>query len=457
MSDYTLNLSILTLRTVLQAAADIFIIWLILYYVLRIVRNNSRTIQIFKGIMMFVLFDVCAGFLGLKTVKYFADIFLNWGILALFIIFQPEFRTLLEKIGKTNFFASLHALSGNEKENIVDQIVSATMLLSSDQTGALISIERSNSLDDFIETGIRLNSEVTAELLTSIFVTSTPLHDGAVIIQGDKIACASAYFPSTNQEVPSRYGARHRAAIGITEITDCVTIVVSEETGNVSVAAAGKLIPVDRKGLKDYLMHEICGETIEVRSHISTNNVVSSSASGKKSAMIEKLALRRQKASVEEEPETKMNAKEEKPARMQVESVVAATQPRDRQETPQKNVEEIHKAADAEAMAQEIKLPHKKKRPAPSYPDQTQRKNRNRQQRMTSQQVEEARRATAASLSQEKKEKPTVVMKQEHEQFDTTKLDISKIVGFNDELDRQFRMVDDLSKKSSEKKGGEDR
>lgn len=453
MSDYTLNLSILTLRTVLQAAADIFIIWLILYYVLRIVRNNSRTIQIFKGIMMFVLFDVCAGFLGLKTVKYFADIFLNWGILAIFIIFQPEFRTLLEKIGKTNFFASLHALSGNEKENIVDQIVSATMLLSSDQTGALISIERSNSLDDFIETGIRLNSEVTAELLTSIFVTSTPLHDGAVIIQGDKIACASAYFPSTNQEVPSRYGARHRAAIGISEITDCVTIVVSEETGNVSVAAAGKLISVDRKGLKDYLMHEICGETIEVRSHISTNNTISSS---KKSAMIEKLALRRQKPTETEEP-AEETITEEKPAKMQVESVVVATSPRDI-ETQQKNVEEIHKAADAEAMAQEIKLPHKKKRPAPSYPDQSQRRQKNRQQRMTSQQVAEARQATAAALSHEvREEKPTVVMKEEHEQFDTTKLDISKIVGFNDELDRQFRMVDDLSKKSSEKEGGEDR
>ena len=453
MSDYTLNLSILTLRTVLQAAADIFIIWLILYYVLRIVRNNSRTIQIFKGIMMFVLFDVCAGFLGLKTVKYFADIFLNWGILAIFIIFQPEFRTLLEKIGKTNFFASLHALSGNEKENIVDQIVSATMLLSSDQTGALISIERSNSLDDFIETGIRLNSEVTAELLTSIFVTSTPLHDGAVIIQGDKIACASAYFPSTNQEVPSRYGARHRAAIGISEITDCVTIVVSEETGNVSVAAAGKLISVDRKGLKDYLMHEICGETIEVRSHINTNNTISSS---KKSAMIEKLALRRQKPTETEEP-AEETITEEKPAKMHVESVVVATSPRDI-ETQQKNVEEIHKAADAEAMAQEIKLPHKKKRPAPSYPDQSQRRQKNRQQRMTSQQVAEARQATAAALSHEvREEKPTVVMKEEHEQFDTTKLDISKIVGFNDELDRQFRMVDDLSKKSSEKEGGEDR
>ena len=449
MSDFTLNLSILTLRTVLQAAADIFIIWLILYYVLRIVRNNSRTIQIFKGIMMFVLFDVCAGFLGLKTVKYFADIFLNWGILAIFIIFQPEFRSLLEKIGKTNLFASLHTLSGNEKEVIVDQIVSATMLLSSDSTGALISIERSNSLDDFVETGIRLNSEVTAELLTSIFVTSTPLHDGAVIIQGDRIACASAYFPPTTQDVPSRYGARHRAAIGISEITDCITIVVSEETGTVSIACAGKVTSVDRKGLRDFLMHEICGETIEVRSHINTNNATSSSASSKKSAMIEKLAIRRQKPAIDEDVK---NEAEEVPSKMEVESVIVATKPHVQAEDVSRNAE-IHKAADAEAMAQEIKLPHKKKRPAASYPDQSQRKERNRVQRMTSQQVEQARQATAAALShQPKEEVPKVVMKEEHEQFDTTKLDISKIVGFNDELDRQFKMVDDLSGTSSDAK-----
>ena len=449
MSDFTLNLSILTLRTVLQAAADIFIIWLILYYVLRIVRNNSRTIQIFKGIMMFVLFDVCAGFLGLKTVKYFADIFLNWGILAIFIIFQPEFRSLLEKIGKTNLFASLHTLSGNEKEVIVDQIVSATMLLSSDSTGALISIERSNSLDDFVETGIRLNSEVTAELLTSIFVTSTPLHDGAVIIQGDRIACASAYFPPTTQDVPSRYGARHRAAIGISEITDCITIVVSEETGTVSIACAGKVTSVDRKGLRDFLMHEICGETIEVRSHINTNNATASSASSKKSAMIEKLAIRRQKPAIDEDVK---NEVEEVPSKMEVESVIVATKPHVQAEDVRRNAE-IHKAADAEAMAQEIKLPHKKKRPAASYPDQSQRKERNRVQRMTSQQVEQARQATAAALShQPKEEVPKVVMKEEHEQFDTTKLDISKIVGFNDELDRQFKMVDDLSGTSSDAK-----
>ena len=449
MSDFTLNLSRLTLRTVLQAAADIFILWLILYSVLRIVRNNSRTIQIFKGIMMFVLFDVCAGFLGLKTVKYFADIFLNWGILAIFIIFQPEFRSLLEKIGKTNLFASLHTLSGNEKEVIVDQIVSATMLLSSDSTGALISIERSNSLDDFVETGIRLNSEVTAELLTSIFVTSTPLHDGAVIIQGDRIACASAYFPPTTQDVPSRYGARHRAAIGISEITDCITIVVSEETGTVSIACAGKVTSVDRKGLRDFLMHEICGETIEVRSHINTNNATASSASSKKSAMIEKLAIRRQKPAIDEDVK---NEAEEVPSKMEVESVIVATKPHVQAEDVRRNAE-IHKAADAEAMAQEIKLPHKKKRPAASYPDQSQRKERNRVQRMTSQQVEQARQATAAALShQPKEEVPKVVMKEEHEQFDTTKLDISKIVGFNDELDRQFKMVDDLSGTSSDAK-----
>lgn len=449
MSDFTLNLSILTLRTVLQASADIFIIWLVLYYVLRIVRSNSRTIQIFKGILLVVAIDLCADFLGLKTLKYIADIFLNWGFLAIIIIFQPELRTLLEKIGKTNIFTSIHTLSGNEKENVVDQIVSAAMLLSKDQTGALISIEKTNSLDDFVATGIRINSEVTAELLTSIFVTSTPLHDGAVIIQGDRIACASAYFPPTNQDVPSRYGARHRAAIGISEITDCITIVVSEETGNVSIAVGGKMTAVDRKGLKDYLMHEICGETIEVRSRISTSSTASASSS-KTSAMISKLAIRRQKS----EDTKEEGLPEVKPAKMQVESVQPAVDAEVKRIS--KADEEVHRAADAEAIAQEIKLPHKKQRPKPSYPDQS---NRRKQPRMTPEQVQEARRAAAASLSTRKQDTGSqkVIMNEEAGRYDTTKLDISKIVGFNDELDRQFRMVDDLSRKSSDEKGGEDK
>jgi uncharacterized protein (TIGR00159 family) len=198
---------------------DIFIIWLILYYVLKLVRNNARTIQIFKGIILIVVIDALAKLLGLKTLEYMMDMFVNWGFLAIIIIFHPEIRSILERIGKSNVFSRITTLTGGEKEHLVDNIVTAVMVLSKNQTGALISIEQSHSLEDFVATGTRMNSDVTAELLTSIFVTTTPLHDGAAIIQGDKIACASAYFPPTNMELPSRFGARHRAAIGISEIT----------------------------------------------------------------------------------------------------------------------------------------------------------------------------------------------------------------------------------------------
>ena len=246
-----------TLDNVLKlilSLADIFIVWFIIYYVLRIVRNNSRTVQIFKGILFVLIVDAVSKFLGLKTVEYFADMFINWGFLALIIIFQPEIRSILERMGKSNVFNRIVTLSGNEREKLVDQIVTAVMLLSKDKTGALISIERSQSLEDYISTGTRLNSDVTAEILTSIFVTTTPLHDGAVIIQGDKIACASAYFPPTNLDLPGRYGARHRAAVGISEVTDTMTLVVSEETGNVSIAIAGELIrAVDQDYLKKKL------------------------------------------------------------------------------------------------------------------------------------------------------------------------------------------------------------
>lgn len=215
---------------------DILIMWLLLYYTIKIVRNNSRTIQIFKGIVLILVIKAVANIFGLNTVGWIADMFVSWGFIAVIIIFQPEIRSLLEKLGKSNVFSRISTLSGNEKEHLVDELVKAVMILSKDQTGALISLEQSHSLNDYVKTGTPMNSMVTAELLTSIFVTSTPLHDGAVIIQGDRLACASAYFPPTNQELPSRYGARHRAAIGISEITDSVTIVVSEETGNISIA-----------------------------------------------------------------------------------------------------------------------------------------------------------------------------------------------------------------------------
>lgn len=247
-----------------RAFADIAIVWFILYYAIKIVRNNSRTIQIFKGIVLVVLLEAIAKFFGLTTLGWLADIFISYGFLAIIVIFQPEIRALLERLGKSNMFSKISTLSGNEKEHLVDEVVKAAMLLSKEQTGALITLEQSQSLSDYIKTGTQMNSLVTTELLTAIFVTTTPLHDGAVIIQGDRLACASAYFPPTNLDLPNRYGARHRAAIGISEITDSVTIVISEETGGISIAEGGKIRSVNSTELREYLLRTLCNEEIEL-------------------------------------------------------------------------------------------------------------------------------------------------------------------------------------------------
>lgn len=254
------------LKSILVMVVDIIIMWWVYYYALRIARNNTRTITLFKGIILVIIVDGIAKVLGLKTVQFIMDIFMNWGFLVILIIFQPEIRTILEKIGKSSVFSKITTLTGNEKVDLVDKIVTAVTLLSKDQTGALISIEQNQSLDDFIATGTKLESDVTAELLTSLFVTTTPLHDGAVIIQGDKIACAGAYFPPTNRQLPSRYGARHRAAIGISEVTDAVTIIVSEESGNISITENGRIYSANRKQLRDYLLKTICGQEIPISS-----------------------------------------------------------------------------------------------------------------------------------------------------------------------------------------------
>lgn len=261
MFDYlTLNNLLALGRTIL----DIGIVWILVYYCLKIVKNNSRTIQIFKGILLVVLIRALAVFLGLKTVEFLADIFVNWGVLAVIIIFQPEIRSLLEKLGKTSVFSRLSTLTINEREKLVDELVKSCTEMSKTKTGALISLEQGHSLNDYIKTGTPMNSVVSSELLCSIFQYGTPLHDGAVIIQGVKIACAAAYFPPTTLDLPTSYGARHRAAVGISEITDSITIVISEETGNISIAEGGKLTVVNEKSLREFLLMVICQTEVEV-------------------------------------------------------------------------------------------------------------------------------------------------------------------------------------------------
>lgn len=249
----------------IKTLIDIGVIWLIFYYTLKIVRNNARTIQIFKGVLIVFILKGISDLAGLNATSWLADMFVNFGFIAVIIIFQPEIRTLLEKLGQSNVLSRMTTLSGNELNNLVNSLVDASVRLSKEQIGALITIEQGQSLTDYIKTGTRINAAVSSELLCSIFVPLTPLHDGAVIIQGNHIACASAYFPPTSKDLPTKYGARHRAAIGLSEINDSITIVVSEETGSISIAEGGKLIHVDEKSLREYLLKVICVQEIEAK------------------------------------------------------------------------------------------------------------------------------------------------------------------------------------------------
>ncbi len=235
---------------------DILVVWALIYSGLRIIRNNSRTIQIFKGILVILLIKIVAVFLGLKALSALIDTFLNWGVVAVLILFQPEIRSMLEKVGKTTTIFNNNVTEG-EYVHMINQLVEACTAMSKTKTGALITIQQSQSLEDYIETGIKMDSEVSSELIKTIFQYGTPMHDGAVIIQGVKIACAAAYFPPTTKDLPSKYGARHRAAVGISEITDSITIIVSEETGNISVAIRGQLTQYKPEGLQRLLMNKL--------------------------------------------------------------------------------------------------------------------------------------------------------------------------------------------------------
>lgn len=274
MADYNINLTIQNIWSIIRIVVDIGIMWIILYYAIKFVRNNNRTIQIFKGILIVLLLNGIAKLLGLSTVAFFSEQIISWGFLAIIIVFQPEIRGALERIGKTNAFSKMSSLLANEKEELVEQLYEATVALSKSKTGALISIEQSQSMEDYIKTGITINAAVTKELLCSIFMTTTPLHDGAVIIQGDKVACASAYFPPTSINLSNRYGARHRAALGISEVSDALTIVVSEETSAISIAEHGQIFNVDEQQLKDYLKRVICNDSIEIRNETTKRNTL---------------------------------------------------------------------------------------------------------------------------------------------------------------------------------------
>ena len=221
---------------------DVLLVWLVVYYVLKSLSKNVKMVLLFKGIILIVLLKLISDWFNLVTIGFLLDYVIEWGILALIVIFQPEIRNVLEQLGRSQLLGRHKVLTVDERERIVYEIVSAMDSLRKTRTGALIVIERDNSLNDYIQKAKKIYADISSELIMSIFFPNNPLHDGGVIIQGDKITCARAVFPtSENSKVIKRLGTRHRAALGVTEITDCISLIVSEETGRLSMAIGGEL------------------------------------------------------------------------------------------------------------------------------------------------------------------------------------------------------------------------
>ncbi len=221
---------------------DVLLVWLVLYYILKNLRRNVKMVLIFKGILILIALKVLSDLLDLVTIGYLLDYVITWGPLALIVIFQPEIRNVLEHLGRSQLLGRHKMLTVDEREKVVYEIVNAMETLKKERIGALMVIERDNSLTEYIQKSKKIYADISSDLLISIFFPNNPLHDGGVIIQGDKITSAGAVFPtSDNLKISKRLGTRHRAALGISETGDCIALVVSEETGRLSVAMNGEL------------------------------------------------------------------------------------------------------------------------------------------------------------------------------------------------------------------------
>jgi diadenylate cyclase len=218
---------------------DILIVSFIIYEFILLIKG-TRAMQILLGLTFVLLPIVISPWIQLNTIIWILEKVLPIGAIALLILFQPEFRKTLEKLGRRSFFSGQAYLKDEEMEKMIGQIQRAALTLAKDKIGAIIVLSRETALEDYIESGILIKGLVTAELLQNIFYPKSPLHDGAVIIANDQLEAAGCILPlSDNPKLQQELGTRHRAAIGITEISDAVSVIVSEETGIISIAANG--------------------------------------------------------------------------------------------------------------------------------------------------------------------------------------------------------------------------
>ena len=234
-------------RITISDVFEIIIIAFILYHIM-VWFQTTRAWTLIKGILVLLLFMGIAAIFQFNTIIWIFKNTISVGVIAVIIIFQPEFRRALEQLGRKNFISSFFSSDGEKTgkrldKKIVNEIVKAVYAMGEVKTGALIVLEQDVRLGDYERTGIAIDSKISSQLLINIFEHNTPLHDGAVLIRNDRIVSATCYLPlSDNLDINKELGTRHRAAIGISEVSDSITVIVSEETGAVSIAHNGELI-----------------------------------------------------------------------------------------------------------------------------------------------------------------------------------------------------------------------
>lgn len=235
-----MNLS--TIWDLFTKLLDICLVWIAFYYILKNVKNNIKMVLIVKGVLVILIVKLLSEWFNLYTVGVILEYAIQWGPLAIIVIFQPEIRSVLESIGRTQLLGRHKILTVDEREKVVYELMRAVDYLRKNRIGALIVIEREISLEEYINSATKVYADLSESLIETIFFPNSPLHDGGVIIQGDRITCAGAVFKtSMNPNISKRLGTRHRAALGIAEESDAIALVVSEETGRLSIAVDGNL------------------------------------------------------------------------------------------------------------------------------------------------------------------------------------------------------------------------
>lgn len=220
---------------------DVILVWYVIYKILTLIKG-TKAVQLLKGLFVIIVARIATELFGLYTLGWMLQEVIDWGFLAIIIIFTPEIRRALEQIGRGRIFQRSPNQLEDEQARLIEAIKKSVSYMAKRRIGALIAIERETGLNEYIETGIRLDAHISSELIINTFIPNTPLHDGAMIIQKNRIAAAACYLPLSESTLISKeLGTRHRAALGLSEVTDAIVVIVSEETGAISIAVNGNL------------------------------------------------------------------------------------------------------------------------------------------------------------------------------------------------------------------------